>query len=189
MARPQKNRYGASGFTAKESALIDAYMTNGFRKVDAMRKAGYAEATCVKHTHEPFDRPRVKAEVDRRMAALAEKIELKSEMVVRGLMRMATASEQLAKFKKVDGNGNLYWDFTGATEEELGLVQELGGEIVHKGKGKNPVLKFKIGTGDAKGAWDSLARIAGMFNDKLEVSGEMALVEKLQAGRNRVKAK
>ena len=52
----------------------------------------------------------------------------------------------------------------------------IAGEIVKK-------VRFKMG--DKKSALDSLARHFGMFNDKLDISGEVSLVERLQAGRAR----
>ena len=96
-------------------------------------------------------------------------------------MTRAESSKTLAKFMKVDGNGKLDWDFTGATDKELQLIKSL--TVEHSEKGK----KYKIDTSDPLAVLNSLARIAGLFNDRLQLEADDEVVAILQSARNRVK--
>ena len=48
------------------------------------------------------------------------------------------------------------------------------------------VVKMKVKLSDKLKAIEMLARHLGMFNDKLEIAGELSLEERLMAGRNRI---
>ena len=166
---------------------IEFYFENGFNKQEAMLSAGWAEVTAKTDTTRFFTREDVKEEIARRQAKLAKKHELTTDWIITRLKRISNASEALTKFKKVDEDGNLYWDFTGATQEDLKVISEFITESYKDGRGKNAkiVRKFKLKARDEKGALDSLARIKGMFDDKMTVEGELSLVERLQRGRKR----
>lgn len=168
---------------------IDAYFENDFVKKDAMLTAGYSLKTATGNPQSVFDKPLVVAEIARRHAKLAKKHEVTQDWVIERYKAIADAGMLLAKFKKVGADGELYWDFTGATPEDLAVVNELATEIYTEGKGPRAekIKKFKIGISDPKAALDSLARHLGMFNDKLDVTVGASLVERLQAGRNRTK--
>ena len=169
--------------TPREEQAIYYYL-DGHTEADALRLAGYAEGTATGNPHTVFHRPRVRAEIERRQARLREKMELDEEWAVQRMMRLADAGRALAKFKKVQDDGTLKWDFRGATEDELALIDELtvttfstpGGGLRHK---------MKIGHGDPLGALNSLFRKLGLFEDKLKISGGVSLVERIQRGRAR----
>jgi len=166
---------------------IDFYFENGFNKQEAMLSAGWAEVTAKTDTTRFFTREDVKGEIARRQAKLAKKHELTTDWIITRLMRIANASESLAKFKRVSEDGMLYWDFADATPEDLKVISGLMTESYQDGRGKEAkiIKKFKIKERDEKGALDSLARIKGMFDDKMTVAGELSLVERLQRGRKR----
>ena len=50
------------------------------------------------------------------------------------------------------------------------------------------VIKVEVKLSDKLKAMEMLARHLGMFNDKLEIAGELSLEERLMAGRNRIDA-
>jgi hypothetical protein len=88
----------------------------------------------------------------------------------------AMAGHTLAKFKIIQSDGSLAWDFTGATRTELALVEDMGVEFARTGRGPNAidVTKFKMKLPDAQAALTSLARHLGFFNDSIEVKGSLA---------------
>ncbi|KKN56750.1 hypothetical protein LCGC14_0568930, partial [marine sediment metagenome] len=90
---------------------------------------------------------------------------------------LADSSKTLAKYMKVDKDGKLDWDFTGATEKELALIKSLQVDDT----------KFKIDMSDPLAVLNSLARIAGLFNDRLKLEADDEVVAILQSARNRVK--
>ena len=170
----------------RHMAVIDTYFNNGFKEREALMDNGYAETTAKHMQHQVFHRPDVVAEINRRKARLANRFKLDQEWVVSQLVNRARAGETLAKFKKVDDDGSLFWDFTSATEEELSLVEDMGVEF-KKGKDGINVKKFPIKTPDSHAALMALGRHLNIFTDKIEVSGS-SLIERLQAGRNRLAA-
>jgi len=171
----------------KHKAAINAYIKNGFNKKQALKTAGYSEGTYTFRTAIVFDREDVKAEIKRRLAKISEKHSLSEEWVIERLMDVANGGRVLAKYKKVEEDGSLSWDFTGATDEELSLINELSVDTYTEGRGKNAtrVKKFKVKSGDQLGALNQLSRVLGMFNDKVEVTGG-SLTERIQAGRARL---
>lgn len=180
----------------KQRAVARAYVTNGFKKGAAMRAAGYPEGSCRgKPCARVFASPFFVAELTRLMAPAKEKAEITAEWVREHLRERGDAGRTLAKFKKVDERGQLYWDFSEATEEELALamrvIDELSTDVYTEGRGDDAreVKKTKIKGANPDISILTSARILGMLNDKLEVTGEMSLVERLRRGRLRAKPK
>lgn len=164
--------------------VIDAWFNNGFNKAQALRDNGYAENTALHMQHQVFNREDVREEINRRKAQLANRFKLDQDWIVGQLVNRAKAGETLAKFKQVADDGSLFWDFTNASQDELALVEDMGVDFV-KGKDGVNVKKFTIKTPDSHAALMALGKHLGIFTDKLEVSGG-SLIERLQAGRNRL---
>jgi phage terminase small subunit len=177
------------GISLKHLAVVNAYFANDFNAEEAMLQCGYAKTTARGNPHSVFDHPDVKAEIERRRNKMQEKHELTEDWVVKRLMQHGDSHNILAKFKKVDDEGGLFWDFTGATEAELAAISELVvEEKVLVGSEDAGIInrKTKIKGVDSKGALDSLARKLGMFKDSVELKGNVNLIERLHAGRDRV---
>ncbi len=168
-----------------QQLLAVQYLLDGSNRSDALRMAGYTENTALKRQELIFGHPAVKTEIERRQARMRKKYELTEDWVVERLMLIGDSNNILAKFKKVDGKA-LSWDFTGATQEDLAAIGELV-VTTHRERGGAEVTSFKAGALDPKGALDSLARKLGMFKDKVELSGELSLVERITRGRERVR--
>lgn len=166
-----------------EAAL--SYFLRGDSEAEAMRKAGYSKTTASKAPQLVFGREDVKLELERRQAKLREKNELNEEWVIKRWMKLADAGSTLAPYKVVQPDGTLAWDFTGATEEELALVSEIGVDfyVERNGEDTELVKKFKVKHPDSHQALMALSRHLGLFNDKLELTGGLA--ERIQNARNR----
>ena len=177
--------------TLRQSRAIDNYLANGGNKSKALIDAGYSRKTAQGCAIQVFRRAAFVKELEKRQAKLTAHVELTQEWVTKRLMTLANSNHILAKFKKINEKGELYWDFTGASLDDLAAITELTTEIYMEGRDKDqkPVKKIKIGTSEPKAALDSLARTLGMFHDKVEVSGGVSLIERLQRGRARASAK
>ena len=164
---------------------IDRYFVNGFKQNDALRHAGYAESTVRDHPEYVFQHPEVVKEIARRRKQIAKKFDVTQDWIVGRLVRMVTAGDRLAKFKVVQEDGTIAWDFRGATKEELSLLTELHADIYIEGRGEDAQLvkKFRIKYPDEHAALIALGRHLGMFTDKVEVTGDLA--SRIQAGRKR----
>lgn len=173
----------------RQRKLVNAYFSNGFVKRQAALAAGYSKSTATYNTAALFNNPLVKEEIDRRFEEERRKYEVDRDWVVQRLARIANGGEILARFKRVNPEtGELFWDFDGATPDDLAVITELTTDIYTEGRGKDAVKvkKMKVALADPKGALDSLARTLGLFQDNLKVEGELSIVERLQAGRRRL---
>lgn len=139
----------------KDREIINYYFQCGFNKDEAWRLSGRANAQ--NNSWLFFRKPEVKAEIKRRMDKLEKKADLKAEDLIDKLRVLMDSAFAIAKYKKVDANGKLYWDFTGATEEELVAVTDIE---------KGSVL-------DPNAAIDKLLKILGAYKpEKLEATVE-----------------
>lgn len=155
--------------------LVDEYFLNGGNKKAAMKAAGYKVAYD-QYGYKLFTTPGVKKLIEDRKKRLRQKFEVSFETILERLAELADGYKRVAKYKKVDSKGQLYWDFTGATEEDLALITTIDTEIKFDGDEDNPVTvhKMKIGTADLKdahAALGSLAKLIGIDKAKVEISG------------------
>jgi len=178
--------YVKKKLSEREETVLDHYFDNDFHKMDAMIAAGYKKSTAKDQAARVFNQPLMVAAIAARRKALAKKHEVSQEWVISRLKARADAGRVLAKYKKVDEDGQLYWNFRGATQDELALVQACGVEFAKIGRGKNAIdiTKAKVEVVDSHAALMALSRHLGLFNDKLEVSDGMTLAERIQQGRN-----
>lgn len=174
--------------TDKMYRVVTEYFLNGHDKEQAMLAAGYA-ATTAHQQKQVFNHPAVIAEIKKRQERQAKKADLSAEWVIKELMKFATAQESLSKYKVIMEDGSLGWDFTGASEEDLALVSGLSTETYVEGRGDlaRTIKKFKIDITKPVEVLAHLARIQGMFSDRLKIEGDDEVVAALQAGRNRIK--
>ena len=168
---------------------VTEYFTNGHNQYKALKDAGYSERTARDHPEQVFKHPAVVAEIQRRQAVANKAANLDQAWITERLMLLADSSKTLAQYMKVDENGKLDWDFTGATDKELQLIKSLTVEAYVEGRGEGAVnvKKYKIDTTDPLAVLNSLARIAGLFNDRLRLEADDEVVAILQSARNRVK--
>jgi phage terminase small subunit len=171
-------------------AVIDAYFANGcVSQRRALRECGYAETTAVGNPHSVFQRDDVRAEIDRRHKLQSRRRDITEDNIKAEYAKVAFAS--LGDLLEVNEDGSAYLDMAKITEDQKAALAEYqvesytdkedGGEGV---KVKKSRIKFH----SKLAALDSLARIMGMFKDKVEVSGTMSLVERIAKARERTHA-
>jgi phage terminase small subunit len=177
-----------SELSQKELKAIASFM-RGKTKAASLLDAGYSETVARTDAKEVFDRPRVKAEIEKRQKAMAKRAEVDADWVVARLKMIAEANlGDLLEFDE-EGVPNMAWEKL--TPE---MKYALGGLKVRKyqkGRGKNatPVTEMQPRLLDKLRALEMLGRHLGMFEDKLKVEGELSLIEKLHAGRARAAAR
>ncbi|PIQ23111.1 hypothetical protein COW64_25780 [bacterium (Candidatus Blackallbacteria) CG18_big_fil_WC_8_21_14_2_50_49_26] len=161
----------------KIDAVVDYYLTEGKQNMAAsLRANGYAEGTC-KTAYKWFMRPHVQARLVARRNALVRKVhpDVTREEMIERLRQFAFGG--LAKFIKVRKNGDLYYDFCGATTDELSLVHGLTVEPRANGPDK---IKFeKV---DPLKSMELLAKLLGFFDT---VGKDTEIVETLRSGRQK----
>jgi len=162
--------------TDKQRTAVDEYMINGFNIQAALLAAGYTASSANNSDETWYRNKELQKYLKKRKAIIAEKHQLTEDWVIQRLMQRADSGRLLAKFKKIDEDGQLFWDFTGATDHELALVSAIGMELAKSGRGDGAidVKRVKVQEADAHAALMALGRHLGIFNDKLEVTGSMA---------------
>ncbi len=174
---PHGSPKGHKKLLFKHRLAVNAHLS-GMKKKDAMVEAGYSPESDVQGV---FGRVDVKHEIARRQDAVVEKYDIGREWMIKRLVTIADSNLTLAKFKKIMPDGQLDWDFQGATLDELALIDEL--TVLEK----NGVFAMKIGVPSRQAALDALCRVLGLNKDKLDLTGTVSLVERLQKGRDRVR--
>lgn len=171
--------------------VIDEYMANGYKRAEAMIAAGYSESTAKYKPHCVFGRDDVKAEIARRMAKHGAKLEITAERVLAELGKLAFVDLSNAIVREDDRKGYAYLDASLLTDDQVAALATFETHEYTEGRGAEArdIIRVRVKLSDKKGALDSLARHFGLFNDKLQVNGELSLVDRLQRGRDRVSRK
>jgi len=164
--------------TQQQLTAITHYML-GKTKREAMLAAGYAPTSAA--TGYIFGQEKVRAEVLRRQALVIAETGLDEQWVIKRLMRQADAGNILAKYKEVGEDGKISWNFTGATEEELSLVNDIKTTVSQKGN-----VYQTISIPDPINALNALGRKLNLFKEDQEAGG-VSLVDRIASGRKRVR--
>lgn len=175
---PRSNDPANPYISLQMEELVDAYFLNKGDKKAAMVAAGYS-TEYDSYGYRLFATNGVKKLIEDRKKQLREKFEASFENIVAELGEIVRGYKRLAKYKKVDDKGSPYWDFTGATEEDLAFITSMDVEVTfeeneEEGGAPVQVRKVKISGADlkdAKAALDSLSKIVGLDKNRVEISG------------------
>ena len=176
---------GSRKLSFRHRLCVLGYLS-GKTKRAAMDDVGFSPKSDVSTV---FNRADVLAELEREQQVVLDKFEVSKDWVTEQLVSIAVAGRTLAKFKVVDPEtGALSWDFRGATQEELGLIDTLSVSETTSPLGKTK-KDMKITVPSRQSAIDSLCRIHGFNKDNLDIPGAMTLIDRLQRGRQRSSGK
>lgn len=158
----------------KERKSVVGFL-NGLSKKDACMEAGYAPSV---KAHEVFKRPSVMKEIERRQHSMSTKAGVTADWIVERLKLIAGAdlTDMLVIYEDGTGVPDLNKLTPGLRVALTGIETDKFGDVV----------KIKVKLSDKLKALEMLARHLGMFNDKLEIAGELSLEDRLMAGRNRI---
>lgn len=185
----RKNHYGAfhkrtpKALSDKQFLLVQKYFEVECNQREAMRQLGYTESSC-SQSQKFFGHPAVEAEIRRIQQDTLTKFELSEEWVIIRMMAIANADMGKILLKLQENK----YDLRCLSKDESYAIQEFVTEEYTQGRGSGAreVTRIKIKPADRKSALDSLARRLGLFQDNVNVSGEVSLVDRLVAGRKRV---
>ena len=149
------------------------FWLGGLSQTDALIKAGY-EPGYAKNAYQVFGREDVKEEIKRRQHQMSTKAGVDADWIVERLKAIADA--MVVDVMVLDDEGLPRVDLTKITPQ---LKRALQGYRVKK----DGTIELKVA--DQLRALDMLARHLGMYQDKMTIEGELSLVERLTAGRNR----
>lgn len=165
--------------TDKQARFVDEYLVD-LNATQAAIRAGYSAKTANEQGARLLANVSVQNAIRERQEVLKMKTEITQEWVVERYRRIVEGCDKRLFFND-DGSVKLPSQWSA----EMGLavagfeVQELGDEGLAVSVSK---LRFQ----DAKAALDSLARHLGMFKDKVEVSVDESLAERLARAKERL---
>jgi hypothetical protein len=151
----------------------------------AMLEAGYSPSYADTKSTQFFSREVIQEEINRRRQDALRKSKVNEDWIVQRLVAIAEASPgNLIAF---DADGLPIIDYSKLTPE---LKQAIGGlDIKHgtEGRGKyaRPKTEIKIRTESQLRALELLMKYKGMLTEKVEISGDEDIVERLRRGRQR----
>jgi len=150
--------------------LVDEYFANGFNKRQAMRTCGFSEKSIEGYQHRLFNHPDVLKEIDRRRQSMVRKTDVTRERIIQEYAKIAFAN--FGDLLEINEDGTAVLDLAGMNDEQRAALSEFQVDEYKDGKGE-----------DARD--DALAKIMGYATDKVEVSGELSLIDRILAGRKR----
>ena len=164
--------------TAKQRRFVEEYLID-LNATQAAIRAGYSEKTAKSVGQETLTKPDVLAAVQEAIAQRSERTETTQDQVLKELSRIG-----LSDLRKIFGEkGNLLnpseWD-----EETASAISSV--EVVTKSAGDKEVeYVHKVRLWDKPKALELLGKHLALFTDKLEVSGTLALEDRIRRGRAR----
>lgn len=161
----------------------------------ALLASGYAATTASHMVHTVFGREDVQEEIQRRRDRLDRKTEVTEQRIIDELAKLAFAS--VGDLLEVNEDGSAYMDFNKLTVDQKAALSEYQVETYEErhstenAEGESassyvPVKKSRVKFASKQAALDSLARIKGMFKDKVEISGVMDMQERIAKARERL---
>ena len=164
----------------KQKKAADLYLA-GKTKKEALALAGYKSYNIA-----VFKNELVQRYMNRRLNSLMRRHKVSQERIVEEYAKIAFFNK--GDFMVQTDDGHVIMDISNMTPDETAAISEYVVEEYKEGRGgdKREIRKVRIKEYDKLRALDSLARIKGMFDDKLNVSGKVSLVERINKGRKRV---
>ena len=163
---------------ARQKAFCEYYVACGNATESAI-KAGYKEKYAGVNADKLLKNTNVAKAVQEGMAARSARTEVTQDWVLRRYAMIAGVDKR--QFFYDDGSLKPVSEWTEEMAAAVGSFDavESGGEGV-------PVVLKRLRFLDGKAALDSMARHLGMFKDKVEVSVDESLAERLERARSRL---
>lgn len=143
------------------------YIINGFDPAAAAIKAGYSPKYAAGQGNRLLATAYVQRLIRSHLGQLQELAVATSENVIRELAKIGMAN--MGKFVRLDDNGQPYYDFTEATEDDWAAVTELNIEETTVGPATQRKVKFKLGP--KAQALHDLGEYFKLFTRKTELLG------------------
>lgn len=153
----------AKGLTPKQARFVAEYVVD-LNASAAARRAGYSAKTAEAIGRENLAKPTVASAIQERMKAVANRVEVTQERIVRELALIAFGNKRAVM--TWGPNGVTLKDSEELTDDQAALVAEV--KETTSATGGSLSLK----THDKVKALELLGKYVGMFSDKVELTGK-----------------
>ena len=170
---------GGRGLLPRQQRFVEEYLVD-LNATQAAVRAGYSAKTANEQGARLLANVSVQNAIRERQAARSARTEVTQDWVLRRYAMIAGVDKR--QFFYDDGSLKPVSEWT----EEMAAA--VGGfDAVESGGGEGvPVVLKRLKFLDGKAALDSMARHLGMFKDKVEVSVDESLAERLERARSRL---
>lgn len=151
--------------------FVDEFMVDGNARLAAIR-AGYSSHAANNAGQKLKNDPRLKIIIAEREVERYKSLGVTKERILEELASIAF--HNLKDYIEIDETGNSYFNFDKMTPAQAAALTEFTTETT---KGRYPVQKMKVRSSDKLAALEKLGKYLGMFNEKVEVSGNLSLGE------------
>lgn len=163
-----------------------------FVKKEALLRAGYSLAVARSNPMSVFNLPHVARAIQERLDDHNAKFKVDRNWLTQRRMLLANANITaiVDKLQKDMAERSLSdWDVSILTWDEQYVLREHTTKEYKEGRGENAkrVVERKVKGESPHVHLEGLARLHGLNQDKLEVTGGLTVAELLQRGRNRMK--
>jgi len=160
--------------TKKQKAFVDEYLID-LNATKAAIRAGYSEKTARSIGQENLTKPDIQSAIEDAMDELEKRTEITQDRVLQEYARLAFSN--MLDFISIQGDGTAFVDLSGLDADQAAAISEIIVDEYKDGAGDDArdVKRVKIKLIDKKGALDSVARHLGMFNDTLNIKGNLGL--------------
>ncbi|GEO26243.1 terminase [Alicyclobacillus acidoterrestris] len=151
--------------TPKQKRFVDEYLID-LNATQAAIRAGYSEQTAYRIGADNLRKPQIQNAIQEGMAEREQRTEVTQDMVLQQLAKIAF--HDITKFVTWDEQGV---DIKPSDEVDGTVIAEVGEDVTDFGEYKR--IKKKVKMPDRLRALEMLGRHLGMFNDKLQLSGQV----------------
>ncbi|HWQ76568.1 MAG TPA: terminase small subunit [Syntrophomonas sp.] len=156
--------------TAKQQRFVEEYLVD-LNATQAAIRAGYSAKTAEVIGFENLRKPKIQELINKAMQGRSERTEITADRVLQEYARLGFFDPR--KLFNDDGSPKGIHELD---DETAAVLAGLDVIEIWEGKGEDRhfvgyLKKYKLA--DKKGALDSIARHLGMFNDRLEFSGQV----------------
>ena len=159
------------GLTPKQQRFIDEYFVCGMNATEAAKRAGYSEKTAAVIGCENLTKPKIRAVIEERQAAMSQKLECTADDIARELHKLGFSN--MGDYLRSTDAGDPYLDFSGLTADQTAALSEVTVEDFVDGRGLNArdVRRVKFKLSDKRSSLVDLAKLLGVMPRKHEHSG------------------
>lgn len=160
-----------AGYKMRRALWIDAYCSNGFNGVQASITAGSTPKSAHMYAVRMLQDVAVVAEVERRRAAMRARFAVTEERIVERMALMAFAD--VRRIVTWDGEGRItVVPSADLSDEDAAAIAEVSQETRTIPQRSGPPIEvrtIKVKMVDPQRALEQLARVLGIFNDKVKL--------------------
>lgn len=174
-----------AGMTPKQTLFVAEYLANGLNATQAAISAGYSQKSAEVEGSRLLRNAKVAAVVAGKTEKRLDKLEITAEKVLRELALMGFSN--MLDYMTIEDGKLKEFDYSTLTRDQASAIQEITMDTAGgSGDGERKlVLRTRFKLASKIGSLELLGKHLELFTERLKLSGDADLVERLTAGRKR----